>query len=144
MTIDDLHKQWSEDSRIDENNITKAAIEIPKLHAKYYRYYIDENLKLRKLKSDLNDLLQLKRQWYRGELSREELTELGWSQQPLKVLRSDIEQYVMAEKDVIAKTLRVGLQEELAAFLESIVKQINTRNFILKTIVDYERFKTGG
>jgi len=40
-------------------------------------------------------------------------------------------------------SLKIGLQEEIVAYLESIIKHISNRNFLLKTIVDWEKFRTG-
>jgi hypothetical protein len=51
--------------------------------------------------------------------------------------------YLESDKDIINLSLKIGLQEAVVEYLESIIKQINNRNFILKNILDWEKFRTG-
>ena len=143
MYIYALFSEWEKDGEIDQLNVSGMAAAIPKLHNKYFRWYVEEGLKLRKLKTEYKVLIKRKTEWFKGELDLEELKEYGWKPQPLKILRADIPQYLEADPDVIKFVLRVGLQEEIVSYLESIVKHIANRNFLLKTIVDFERFKSG-
>lgn len=143
MSIEKLYEEWAKDGEIDQMNVSKAATDVPKLHNKYFRWYVEEGLKLKKLRAEYKILYKLKGEWYRGELDEEELKQHGWKPQPLKILRADVPQHLEADVEVVKLSLKIGLQEEIVAYLESIVKQINNRNFLLKTIVDFERFKTG-
>lgn len=143
MDIEFLYNEWAKDGEIDQVNISKSTADIPKLHNKYFRWYVEEGLKLKKLKAEYKILYKLKNEWYRGELDDEELKQHGWKPQPLKILRTDIPQYLEADPDVVKLSLKIGLQEEIVAYLESIIKHISNRNFLLKTIVDWERFRTG-
>lgn len=143
MDIDTLYKEWAKDGEIDQANISKTTSEIPKLHNKYFRWYVEEGLKLKKLKAEYKILYKLKSEYYRGELDDEELKQHGWKPQPLKILRTDVPTYLEADVDIVKLSLKIGLQEETVAYLESIVKQISNRNFLLKTIVDWEKFRTG-
>jgi hypothetical protein len=143
MDIETLYKEWAKDGEIDQVNISKSTADIPKLHNKYFRWYVEEGLKLKKLKAEYKVLCKLKAEWYRGEMDDEELKQHGWKPQPLKILRTDVPQYIESDADVIRLSLKIGLQEEIVAYLESIIKHISNRNFLLKTIVDWERFRTG-
>jgi hypothetical protein len=143
MSIEKLYEEWGKDGEIDQMNVSKAATDVPKLHNKYFRWYVEEGLKLKKLKAEYKILYKLKGEWYRGELDEEELKQHGWKPQPLKILRADVPQHLEADVEVVKLSLKIGLQEEIVAYLESIVKQINNRNFLLKTIVDFERFRSG-
>ena len=144
MDIAKIFEEWDKDGAIDQGNISRTATDIPKIHNKYFRFYVEEGLKLKKLRAEYKILVRLKTEWYKGDLDEEEMKIHGWKPQPLKILRADIPQYIESDPDNIKKTLIVGLQEEVVGYLESIVKQINNRNFILKTIVDFEKFRTGG
>lgn len=104
---------------------------------------MQEGLKLKKLKADYKAFVKLKTEYYKGDLDLEEMRENGWEPNPLKILRQDIPTYVDADQDVINKSLRIGYQESIVEYLESIIKQITNRGFQLKTIVDWERFRTG-
>ena len=143
MDIETLYKEWAKDGEIDQVNISKSTADIPKLHNKYFRWYVEEGLKLKKLKAEYKILYKLKGEWYRGELDDEELKEHGWPPQRLKILRADVPSYLEADADIVKMSLKIGLQEEIVAYLESIIKHISNRNFLLKTIVDWEKFRTG-
>lgn len=143
MKLEDIYTMWSEDGKIDETNISRESANIPKLHNKYFQLYVNEGLRLKKLRADYKKLCKLKTEYYKGELDIEELKEYGWSPQPLKILRQDIPIYLESDDDIINLTLKIGLQEAIVEYLESIIRQINNRNFYLKNIIDWERFRTG-
>ena len=144
MKLDEIHDLWDGDCEIDQNNISVEASRVPKLHSKYYRIYSREGLEYQKMKERLNRLILLKDQYYRGLMAEEELEELGWPPNPKLILKADVKQHIDGDKDVIKYRLQVANQQQKIALLEDIVKSINTRNFLLKTIVDYERFRGGG
>lgn len=143
MKIEKLYEEWAKDGEIDIANISMNSADIPKLHNKYFRWYTEEGLKLKKLKADYKVLVKLKTDYYNGNLDVEELKEYGWEPQPLRILRQDIPTYIESDKDIIEHSLRIGLQEATVEYLESIIRQINNRNFILKNIIDWEKFRTG-
>lgn len=143
MKIEEIYESWAKDCEIDMLNISNESANIPKLHNKYFRIYMEEGLKLKKLRTDFKQLRLLKEQYYRGELDIDELKQYGWTPQPLKILRQDIPAHVDADNDIVKSTLRIGLQESVVEYLESIVRQIGNRGYQLKTIVDWERFRTG-
>lgn len=143
MNIEEIYEMWAKDCEIDQTNISNESANIPKLHNKYFRFYVDEGLRLKKLKADYKKLVKLKGEYYRGELDFEELKDYGWEPFALKVLKTDVPTYVEADNDVINLSLKMGLQQEKVNYLESIIKMISNRGFQLKTIVDWERFRTG-
>jgi hypothetical protein len=134
---------WAKDSEIDQTNVSGESANIPKLHNKYFRVYMEEGMKLKQLRAKYKQLKLLKEQYYRGELDITELQQYGWEPQPLKILRTDISTYIDADQDMINLSLKVGMIEEKVNYLEAIIKMISNRGFQLKTIVDWERFRTG-
>lgn len=143
MKIEEIYEMWAKDCEIDQTNISSESANIPKLHNKYFRVYMEEGMKLRKLRGDYKKLKLLKEQYYRGELDTSELKEYGWAPQPLKILRQDIPTHIDADDDIINSSLKIGMQEEKVGYLEAIIKMINNRGFQIKSIVDWERFRTG-
>jgi len=143
MKIEQLYEEWAKDGEIDIANISQNSADIPKLHNKYFRWYTEEGLKLKKYKSDYKILVKLKTDYYSGNMDSYELKEHGWEPQPLKILRSDIPTYLDSDKDVVNLSLKIGMQEAIVEYLESIIRQINNRNYILKNVIDWEKFRTG-
>ena len=41
MTLEDLKAEWKSDCEIDDIELDKSSLEIPKLHAKYSEYLTD-------------------------------------------------------------------------------------------------------
>lgn len=144
MNLEEVNQMWSIDCKIDETNITQESKKIPVLHNKYYTLYVKEHLRTKKFRSELVELERAKFEWYAGTLSQEELIERGWKQNPLKILRSDINKHVESDKDIITLSLKIDYHASIEKYLEDIIKQINTRNFILKNIIEWERFRSGG
>lgn len=143
MTLEEIYAEWAKDGEIDQSNISGEATNIPKLHNKYYRHYANEHLRLKKYRADFKKMFKLKTEYYRGELDASELKEYGWKPQPLKIIRQDIPTYLESDDDLIDLSLKIGVQEEKVDYLESIVKSINNRSFLLKNIIEWEKFRTG-
>ena len=74
----------------------------------------------------------------------EDLTDLGWEPNPLKILRADIPQYIDADKDIVDLNLKIAYQKEKVDFLDSAIRSLNTRGYNLRAAIDWEKFKMGG
>ena len=144
MDIEELEKMWAKDAKIDQTDISNEALKIPELHAKYHKHYYRSVMKLNKLKADLKVLEKDKTEYYNGSMAEEDLKEKGWKPNPLKILRNDMDKYIQSDKDIINLCLKIDYYSGIAKFLEDVLRQINNRNFILKSYIDWEKFKNGG
>ena len=127
MKIEEIYELWAGDSEIDQTNVSSESANIPKIHNKYFRIYMEEGMKLKQFRAKYKQLKLLKEQYYKGELDITELQEHGWEPQPLKILRQDIPTYIDADKDIIDLSLKIGMQEEKVNYLEAIIKMISNR-----------------
>ena len=134
---------WSEDSKINENDLMNELRNIPSLHSKYYNMYYTEALRVKKLKGDYKELEMDKREYFDGSMAEETLKELGWKPFQKKVMKADMERLIQADKDIIKLSLRIDLHSENAKYLESIIKTIHTRNFIIKDMIIMMKFQSG-
>lgn len=141
---DDINEMWSKDCKINETDLMTESRRIPELHSKYYNLFFKEALKVKKIKSDLKELERAKFEYYTGSMDEEELKERGWKPNPLKILRNDLDKYLQSDRDIINLSLKIAYHEERANYLESIVRQINNRNFIIKSMIDWAKFQAGG
>lgn len=142
MHLDHILDHWREDSQIDPSELSSALLAIPQLHNKYYKLYLDEKLKQRQLERQLERLKLDKYEFYTqgpstDEHDKWELPAIG------RVIKSEASTYVSADRDVSELALRVGAQSDKVGFLESIIKHIRDRGFIIKSMIDYEKFKAG-
>ena len=75
MKLDEIQNMWDVDCNIDDNYLGESATITPKLHSKYIRLVVEAKLKLSKLNADYNTLRKTKFRYYRGEMTRTELSE---------------------------------------------------------------------
>jgi len=144
MTFEELNEMWVKDCKIDETNLVRESSRTPELHSKYYNYFYREALRVRKLKADLVELEKAKTEYFNGSMDEIELKQRGWKPNPLKILRQDIQKYIESDREIINLSLRIAMHEENAKYLESIIRQINGRNFHIKNILDTLKFQAGG
>lgn len=143
MKLDDIYQEWEKDSEINRNELGDEALRIPKLHHKYFKIFTQERLTLRKLEFDLKQLKLEKYEFFTQGPTPEQ-HEKGWKLPPQgKILKSDANNYVDADPDVINIALRIGMQLEKIELLESIIKTLTNRGFNIKSAIDFERFKMG-
>jgi len=143
MKLDDILNMWTEDCNMDRTELGEEALKIPKLHSKYLRHYTEERLTLRKMEEDRKQLALLKSDYYRGVLPSEDLKANGWEPFRLSVLKSELHMYIDADQDIINSNLKISMQNEKVDTLESIIRSINNRGYLIKSAIDYEKFKVG-
>ena len=74
----------------------------------------------------------------------EETNKKGW-ELPAKgmILKSDIPMYLDGDPDIINLSLKISYQQEKIECLESIIKSIMNRGFLIKNAIDWQKFTMG-
>jgi hypothetical protein len=143
MTLDEIQAEWEKDSEIDRTELGQESIKIPQLHSKYYKMFSKERLILRKLEADYKILKFAKHEFY-TQGPNEETQAKGWKFPNIgQILKSDLNTYMEADKDIIEISLRIGYQQEKVDMLESAIKSLVARGFNLKAAIEWEKFKVG-
>lgn len=143
MKLDDIFDMWKIDTKIDHTELSSEALRIPQLHHKYFQIYSHEKLVLRKYESDLKKL-KLEKYEFFTQGPTQETAAKGWNLPPIgKVIKSEVNNYIDADDDIIALTLKVGIQQEKVDFLDSVIRSLNSRGFLIKSAIDFEKFKVG-
>ena len=143
MRFEELQKLWSGDCEIDETELSQESVKIPQLHNKYLIFFHDERLRLRNMKFEYGKLLKLKREYYSGRMTEEEMEALDWEPFQFKLLKADIQEYIDADEDIIESKKKSALQEEKVDYLEAIVKGLSNRGYLIKNAIDWKRFTEG-
>jgi hypothetical protein len=144
MKLTEIQEAWARDCKIDETNLGHASAQVPMLHSKYLNLLTNSRLQLRKAESDLARLRRTKYRYYRGELSREELDELGWDQwQGVKPIKNEMDEFLATDDDLIAQTDRVEYFKTVYQQLESILKSISSRTWDIKSSIEWYKFSNG-
>lgn len=143
MKLADIFDLWEVDSQVDRRVIDDEALKISSLHKKYHEIFTNERLMLRKYEMELK-VLKLEKFEFLTDGPTKETQEKGWKLPPKgKIIRSDAQQYVDADKEVINLTLKIGLQHEKITLLESILKTIHQRSFNLRAAIDFIKWTNG-
>ena len=144
MNIEQLQEMWEADAEIDDNYLGEQATTTPKLHAKYVKLLVNVKLKHTKLQSDYNLARKNKFRYFRGEMSRDELTDNGWQQwQGVKPLKNEMDEFLTGDADLNQLEVKIKYLETMIYLLESILGQIKARDWQIKTAVEWKKFLAG-
>ena len=87
---------------------------------------------------------RVKWKYFRGELSQEELNNLGWDQylgnQPLN---NQMNEVLDSDPDIIKLTDKVEYVEACLYQCEMILKSIQSRSFDIKNAIEWTKFTNG-
>ena len=144
-TLDEITALWDVDSTIDSNHLDDESVKTAKLHAKYISLLMNTKLRYSKTKVDVNTLRKNKFRYYRGELSKQELTELGWEQwQFTKPLKNEMDEFLTGDSDITSMDLKLEYLTATIYLLESILKSIADRTWSIRNCISYKTFLAGG
>lgn len=143
VNIDDLMKEWSNDSNIDSTSMEKELLKISHLHGKYLNIMSYHRHVIRKLEADYKIKKGIKEDYYAGRLSQEELVEYGW--EPMQLVLSDpkIARKIETDKELINMLLKKVAHEEIVVYCETVLKSLHNRTWDLGNYVKYQQLTLG-
>lgn len=144
MKLEAIYDEWSVDCVIDPTELGFESLKITELHNKYFRFLSNERLTLRNLEVQYKQLRLEKFEFYTQGPTKE-TQEKGWTLPPVgRILKSEVNTYIEADRDIVNLTLKIAVQQEKIDLLESIIKNLQNRNFNIKSAIEWEKFKMGG
>ena len=142
--IDHILTEWNKDCIIDDTHLSREILNIPKLHCKYLSLYSDYRGKSNKIKFEYDKMKHLRTEYYSGHLDRETLKELNWEEFDLHLsTKTAIEKYLAADEILIKIQQKRVIYDQAIEILESILGELRSRSYQLKSIIEYEKFKAG-
>jgi hypothetical protein len=140
--LDDLLEMWRQDSDIDRTEPGKALLDIPKLHSKYLNILSKHRLLSKEAEFKYNRMKKLKWEYYTGKLDDDDLKKHGWEPFPF-VLKSDITTYLESDEDLNKYLASKILHDEIVDVCGTILKELNSRTYQLRSFIDWEKFIQG-
>ena len=140
--LDDLLEMWRADSVIDRTEPGKALINIPQLHSKYLNILSRHRLLSKESEFKYNKMKKLKWEYYTGKLDKDQLEKYNWQPFPF-VLKSDITTYLESDDDINKHIAQKVLHDEIVEVCSSILKELHSRTFQLRSFIDFEKFISG-
>ncbi len=140
IKLDELLEQWTKDCVIDESNIKREITNIPKLHAKYIRFLNEHKLASFKAKFDYDKMKNIRTEYYLGQLDQETLEAYEWDQFDIHVTKTGVEKYINSDEILIKLLQKKIYYDQIVSTCESILNELKSRTWQMKTLVDYEKF----
>jgi len=140
--LDDLLEMWRTDSIIDRTEPGKALINIPQLHSKYLNILSRHRLLSKESEFKYNKMKKLKWEYYTGKLDQDQLDKHGWEPFPF-VLKSELTTYLESDDDINKHIAQKIVHDEIVEVCSSILKELHSRTFQLRSFIDFEKFING-
>lgn len=145
MNIDQLKLEWANDCEIDQTKLDEAALNVPRLHAKYIGQLMQFKMKLVSLKIEKDELVKVRYRYYRGEMGAEELVKYKWEQyQNVKPTSAGMERLIDGDEHINKLTAKIEYINNMIYFYESIMNQITSMGFSIKNSIEFKRLLAGG
>lgn len=144
MKIDDILVMWEADCHVDDNHLDRASITTAKLHSKYIRMLADCKLKRTKLDHEYTSLRKMKFKYYRGEMTKEELSSAGWEQwQYSKPLKTEMDEFLKGDDDLAQFEMRIQYIDVCISTIDSILSQVKQRDWQIRNAIAWKQFIAG-
>jgi hypothetical protein len=127
---------------MDRTEPSKELLKIPTLHSKYLGILTKHKIASKKAHFDYLRMRKVKWEYFTGKMTKDELEEYGW--EPfLFTLKSDINTYLEADKDLIKLLEKKVYHEEVIFVIESIMSELKQRTWQLRDFISWEKFVAG-
>jgi len=143
MKIAEIEALWKEDSVVNDIYLDTESTNTHGLHHKYYTILNNEKKALLQQEARYKLFRLDKWEYFMGILDEEKLKERNWLPFGNKILKSNINLYLEADKEILSEIFQIGVQEQKIEFLKSIIDQINRRSFFIKNAIDFKKFTNG-
>ena len=143
MTRNELYDMVTQDLEFDKTELDTESLKTPQLHNKYLILFSQEKLKLEQVLSEKKISRRDKWLYYTGKMSEEELKEKGWESCDLVILKTDVDRFIDADRDIIKLEARVTLQREMVNYIENVIKIISNRQWNIRAALDWIKFTQG-
>ena len=146
MNLEELKAEWEKDCEIDDIELDKASLVVPKLHAKYSDELTTKILLLKKYNKDYNELLKYKWLWFTGKLDDDTIQKFGWPQDPfdgLKIMKNDFNYFFNSDKDLVELKSKIEYLEVTVDFVKRCMDNITWRHQTIKNTIECRKFMAG-
>ena len=144
MDYKDIFALWQVDSEIDPTELGQSALDIAKLHHKYYQIYIGEKRIYLEMKKAHDKLKFEKREFY-IDGPNEDTRAKGWVPPPKgRIAKMDVQYYLDADTDLADSSINLAMQETKMDFLYQIITKILTyQSQRISLALEDMKFKNG-
>lgn len=144
LNNEELMKSWEADCKIDRTDLLSTMYSHPILHSKYLTHLQTYKLNLRKYALKYQSTKLMRQRYFNGEMTKDELDIHGLQQYLGKrPMKAEMEILLDASKDLQELQEKSLYIQGLVEACESIMKDINSRYFLFKNLVEFTKFEAG-
>ena len=141
IDLETIQKMWSEDSKIDPDNLHTESLNIPILHAKYYDLYNNISLLRKRAEQQRKNIRHERYEYFSGKADPDVYIENPF---PKKIRdKATLEKYLDADEKLSGVSLKLEYYSTMLEYLESILKMVSQRTYHIKNAIEYMRFSAG-
>lgn len=144
ITIEQIESNWARDCKIDPIDLTISSTRQYELHHKYHKVLNQLKREFRLVESAKKKLINLKTDYYEGNMPAIQLKELGWEPNKRRIFKQDLDRILEADQQVIDANIQLGEIKDMIEYLESILRMIQQKQFVIKNIIESKKFDQGG
>lgn len=134
MKVEEIHKEWANDCKLQLEKLDQQSLDIPILHSKYLKIISQERILLRMLRNKRNVLGEQLQEYFLGRLDGKEIDRKPF---PITETKSGALKRTENDDEYLNLSKKIEIQEEKMIILEEIMKNINQRNFQIKNAIEY-------
>jgi hypothetical protein len=141
IDLETIQKMWSEDAKIDPDNLHTESLNIPILHAKYFDLYNNLVLLKKKAEQQRKNIRHERYEYFSGKSDPDVYIDNPF---PKKIRdKATLEKYLDADEKLSGVSLKIDYYETMLQYLENILKQITNRTYQIKNAIEFMRFSAG-
>lgn len=140
MKLDEIQSLIEQDSVIDQSNLDRESIQIPYLHAKWYKIFSEELRTFHGMELEYKSVWKEKFLYYNGKAP-----DRVYVENPLdhRILKGDLDTFMNADPEIVRLQARLDLQKIKIRTVEEFIKQITQRSFNIRNAIEFMKFKSG-
>lgn len=128
--FEDYMNEADGDFEIEKDKLSSTISKLPMMHSKWMRYYYEENMILIKKEKELSEMYIKKYEFYKT----------GYN---LEVPANKMDYFINGDKEYSGALLKLNAHKKMVDYLESTVNRCQNQNFIIKNLIEWEKFKAG-
>ena len=141
VDLDTIQRMWSEDAKIDPDNLHTESLNIPILHAKYFDLYNNLVLLKKKAEQQTKNIRHARYEDFSGKADPDFYIDNPF---PKKIRdKETMQKYLDADEKLSGVSLKIDYYETMLQYLENILKQITNRTYQIKNAIEFMRFTAG-
>jgi Recombination, repair and ssDNA binding protein UvsY len=142
MTLKYYQSVVPKDLSFDRSELDSEAERTAQIHNKYLVFLLDETTQLETMRRAYDSLWHQQTLYYLGKAEDKVYKEKPFDFK-VRPIKSEVEQWLKADPDIQSADAAIKAQEKVVKYLTDTLRQINSRGYDIKAMIEWIRFKNG-